>query len=246
MKCREFEKRWNDVLDARLEGLPELERDLEVHASTCERCQSVSARYQLLRQAVAAWGPPPTPSAASLERLRCLSVSPRPRRVVGRWVRLAIPLATAAAVLALAWLDGRWRTDRPIPVRVETCSTARVSSPRPIKSALEEATSATIDLALEASAPAARIGRDFLTLEEEDADPLEASPSEAGIASDDSAASNSATDMLQTVGERVNAGVKPISGSARHAFSFLLGPPPGPEKPPASRSEASGEIGESR
>jgi hypothetical protein len=43
---------------------------------------------------------------------------------------------------------------------------------------------------------------------------------------------SSSRDVLQQVGERVSAGVKPISGSARHAFSFLLGPPPEPAPTP--------------
>jgi len=32
--------------------------------------------------------------------------------------------------------------------------------------------------------------------------------------------------VLQSVEERVSAGVRPLSGSARRAFGFLLGPPP--------------------
>jgi hypothetical protein len=33
-----------------------------------------------------------------------------------------------------------------------------------------------------------------------------------------------AAEVLGAVGERVNEKVRPLSGSARHAFSFLLGP----------------------
>ena len=33
-----------------------------------------------------------------------------------------------------------------------------------------------------------------------------------------------AVEVLQGVGSRVQAGVRPLSGSARHAFGFLLGP----------------------
>jgi hypothetical protein len=228
MTCREFEERWNDVLDARSEGLPEIERALEAHASTCEPCQAISARYQLLRQTVAAWGPPPVPSAGSIERLRNLSVTRKPLRVVGRWVRFGIPLATAAAILALVWIGDLWRPGQPKPDGALVQTSERVSALRPIGSALEQATSATIDLALEASAPAARIGRDVFSPEEEAIDPAEIRLPEAEVAVVEDPVS--ATDLLQTVGQRVNAGVKPISGSARHAFSFLLGPPPGTDR----------------
>jgi hypothetical protein len=223
MNCREFEKRWNEVLDARSDGLADLERDLEAHATTCERCQGVSSRYQLLRQAVSAWGPPPVPSIASRQRLNSLSVPPKPRKVVRRWSRIASPMATAAAVFGLAGIAGFWWLSRPIPQPLGAPSIASTESRRPIESAFEEATSATINLALEASAPAARIGRDVLTFEEASGSSASSEPeTETGLV-----AAVSATDMLQTVGERV----KPISGSARHAFSFLLGPPPEPEKP---------------
>ncbi len=35
-----------------------------------------------------------------------------------------------------------------------------------------------------------------------------------------------ASDVLQQVGDRLAAGVRPLSSTARHAFGFLLGPPP--------------------
>ncbi len=226
MNCDEFEDRWNEVLDARSTGLPEVERLLEAHASTCEQCQATSARYERLRQAVLAWGPAPVPSADSIERLRRLSVPPRSRRLAGRWVRFAIPLAAAAAVLILIRFAGPWRTNPPVPDRIETAPIARVAPPRPIEAALEQATSATIDLALEASAPAARIGRDVLGY---DSAEVEVVPIES-----DEPTPVATADLLQSVGERV----KPISGSARHAFSFLLGPPPGPERRPANIGES--------
>jgi hypothetical protein len=126
-------------------------------------------------------------------------------------------MATAAAVFALAWIGRAWWTGSTPPKNVEIVTIAKPATSRPIELAFEEATSATIDLALEASAPAARIGRDVLSFEEPVAreNPSAADPSTI-----------SATDVLQTMSERV----KPISGSARHAFSFLLGPPPGPDR----------------
>jgi hypothetical protein len=42
-------------------------------------------------------------------------------------------------------------------------------------------------------------------------------------------------DVLRSVGDRVGAGVRPLSGSALHAFGFLLpsGAADAPEAPPA-------------
>jgi hypothetical protein len=97
------------------------------------------------------------------------------------------------------------------------------SDPGPLTDALADATSATWDLAREASAPAARLGRDVLG-----AAALPGSPT-APETPDPSA---SAAVVLRQVGDRVNEGVRPLSGSARHAFSFLLGP--ALDEPPAS------------
>ena len=78
MNCREFEKSWNDLLDAPSAGAPRLEQAMEAHASSCERCRSVSSRYQVLRQAISAWSAPPAPSVGSIERLYELTVPSTP------------------------------------------------------------------------------------------------------------------------------------------------------------------------
>jgi hypothetical protein len=86
-----------------------------------------------------------------------------------------------------------------------------------------DATAATWDLARETSAPAARIGREVVsssafaetgTL----ALPVPALPF-----------------VLPAVGDEVQRGVNPLSGSARHAFGFLLGPALTRETRPPSR-----------
>jgi hypothetical protein len=225
MNCLEFEARWNDVLDARSEGLPDLERDLEAHATTCERCQSISIRYQLLRQAVAVWGPPPVPSIAAVEALRRLSFPSRTSRASRHRSRGLVALAMAAAIFGMAWVSSPWWAGRSPKLTEKSPKIAQVAPTRPIEFALEQATSATIDLALKASAPAARIGRDVLNFDQSETPSVPSSP-EPDVGS--AVAVGSAGDMLQTVGDRV----KPITGSARHAFSFLLGPAPELEKAP--------------
>jgi hypothetical protein len=242
MNCREFGELWDDLLDARWEASSQLERSLEAHASDCSRCRAVSGRYQVLRQAISGLRAP-TPSAESIERLYALTVPaspptipigpPRPRhRLRGSLV--------AAASFALIWLGGGGRpapepSVRPAPGVDSMAGVAR----RPLGLALADATEATLDLAREASAPASRIGREMFGLDEASA-PSTAVPSPA--LADESANESRTTDkpapgLLKAVGDRVVAGVGPISGSARHAFSFLLGPAgkPGPGAAPRKR-----------
>jgi hypothetical protein len=121
--------------------------------------------------------------------------------------------------------------------------------------ALAEATSATWDLARSASEPAARISRDVLDATTQ-GDPR---PNEAGgpsstdppgameglaslsvpMPSLDPLAPDAST-VLQQVGDHLSAGVQPLSSTARHAFSFLLGPPRDRTEPRATGRAASG------
>lgn len=221
MNCGEFEDRWNEVLDARLPGRPALDSVLEAHASACERCRNIATGYQVLHQAVAAWPTPPPASARSLERLAALRVPPAPPVRLHRTPRRFVwfPLASAAAVFGLVWLGGQSRDpDRP-PVPAPAPKPRVVATP-PLNAALAEATEATIGLAREASAPATRIGREVIEYQEAEASTI-ASRSDAA-----EEVASTASEVLQTVGEQVNAGVRPISGSAWHAFTFLLGPAP--------------------
>jgi len=233
VNCREFEQLWDDLLDARSEISSEFEPSLEAHASGCSRCRAISDRYQLLRQAIAKLRPP-TPSAGSIERLHALTLPSDP-------VPISIPIRTArprsglqrslvaAASFALVWLGANgWLAREPResaesgpPTVVPVAPTGRLSL------ALAEATEATLDLAREASAPASRIGHDMIAMRE--LAPATTEPTDAAGTVDEPA-----TGLLKAVGDRVGAGVGPISGSARHAFSFLLGPAGEPE-PATSR-----------
>jgi hypothetical protein len=227
MNCREFEKLWDDLLDARWEPLAHHERTLEAHASGCPRCRALSSRYQLLGQAGSSLRPP-TPSAESIERLYALTVPARPPRITVKVSKrrhyLRGPLAAAAA-FALAWVGGGWWPTHDPALRPAPNTRSASVSRQALGLVLANATEATLDLAREASAPASRIGREVLDLGQ----------SSAPVPDSESTEEPEATpsDLLKAVGERVGAGVKPISGSARHAFSFLLGPPdePGPAVP---------------
>jgi len=223
MNCAGFEDLLDEMLDARSGATPELEHRLDAHASGCPGCRASLVGYQVLRQAVAALEPPPVPSAEATGRLLRLMATvpahhparPRPRVV---WAALA----TAAALLALAWsgTPGLVPAPPPLPGPIARPSPP-VAAPRPLGPALAEARSASIELAREASAPATRIGREVLGGLDEAADlDLDSGPAVADPPGPEP------SEMFHAVGERVNAGVRPISGSARHAFGFLLGPPP--------------------
>jgi hypothetical protein len=235
MNCREFQNRWDELLDARSAPPADLERALESHALACPRCGVLSARNQLLRQAIAALSPP-APSAASIERLYRLTVPSASPTIpigppTGRPRRLAT-MSAAAAAFALAWLGGGWWPSRE-PAGPPTSRLASRAVQRPaLGDALAEATEATLDLAREASVPASRIGREMLDLGRLTTARLDLSPDRAGEARPSVEPDPPAPDLFKAVGERVGAGVKPISGSARHAFSFLLGPPDEPGPPP--------------
>ena len=176
--------------------------------------------YRTLRHALVAWGPPPSvPEGFAdrfLARLDVAEARPASRASVLRawW----IPLALAASLLIAVFLANR-RPDlgggaEPGPSPMPDVASA---PPRPLTDSLAEATSAGWDLARHASAPAARIGRqvfDSASVRLPSATfsrPVQVRP---------------VSGVLQSVEERVNAGVRPLSGSARRAFGFLLGTPP--------------------
>jgi len=232
MKCRDFGRLRDETLDAREEMPPGLDPDFEAHAAVCPSCRTAAAGYQLLAQAMASLPPPPPASDESMARLRALRVPDARPSMVRRHRTALTRLASAASILAMAWLGfaasrGPARPGAgPLVVATPTALVAHPSPrTRPLEAALADATSATLDLALAASAPAARIGREALALQG-------TGPPPAGVGDGPDTPEAGAARLLEGFGERVNARVRPISGSARHAFSFLLGPVSG--APPAA------------
>ncbi len=95
MKCRNFERAWNELIDAEAGGgvekttlktIPrqrshwaaETERALQVHAAECPACRQVAARYQVLQRAIREWGPPPAPPAGLADRILANLEAPMP------------------------------------------------------------------------------------------------------------------------------------------------------------------------
>ncbi|WP_435015665.1 hypothetical protein TA3x_003209 [Tundrisphaera sp. TA3] len=208
MTCDDADRLWHEILDGRGDPRPGPDALLAVHASSCDRCRAASARYRVLSTALLAPRPVPDPSP-DLER-RILDAweagRPRPARPLPRRILWLAP-ALAASILALAWIAARPGPPPPRPSRPEIGIH--------LASALTDATSATIELARGVSAPAARIGMDVLDLDDEAADPSDDDPGDAVRAQD-------AIDLLRLMGDRIDEGARPLSGSALHAFEFLL------------------------
>lgn len=233
MKCRDFERLINEQLDAREAASPEVERALEGHGEVCPSCRATALRYQMLRQAIAALRPP-SPPADFAERFpnprkqsaldaesEVVATAPAFPRLVKFWPSL-LYVAAAASLLLAVWSGVHSsRPARPALPRVGSAS-AKLT-PDPLADALAQATAATWDLARTTSAPAALVGLEILDAD----DPTETTESRVPPVEDDPA-----SEVLQGVGARVDEEVRPLSGTARHAFDFLLGP--APTRPEAS------------
>jgi hypothetical protein len=196
MTCRDFERMWNELLDsetvtdcaagsagAAVRDMAECERVLREHAAGCAACSQVNARYQVLRRAIRAWGPPIAPSTGLADRILAEIQAPTTTawaesRSVGRkrlWPIAAALAATAAAAILVAIalpalnrsLDRRLQDGHPIvlhntPVAPDRDTATIAGDSRALNMALAEATAATWDLARSASEPAARISREVL------------------------------------------------------------------------------------
>ncbi len=207
MTCRDYRRTWDEWLDAR-EGAPaDPPLLLEAHEAACAPCRALGARYRPLRRALAALGPPPAPPAGFADRFGPGGVvavpfaRPTPARRLSRF-------AGAAALLLAGFVAFRMLGHEPGGPRNPVTPPAR-----PLGESLAEATSATWELAREASGPAARIGRGAWV----------AWPSST-IAGGPPPPGMPASKVLGRVGDRVNAGVRPLSGTARNAFRFLIDP----------------------
>jgi hypothetical protein len=188
--CRDFELQWNELLDgcrapdkSRFDrGSSATERVLMDHAARCAACRLKAAKYEALRSAILACGPPPPVPAGLADRILSELKAPtnsawpayatarRPARwtPARRWIAVA---SFAALVVIGVVLDRMMPTGQPIvlhPAPVEERRDRRVepgTGPvdyRALNTALADATEATLDLARAASEPAARIGRQVI------------------------------------------------------------------------------------
>jgi hypothetical protein len=227
MRCDEFDQLCQMQLDARSTADPERDCELDRHAADCPVCRPLYLRYFVLRQVVSA-ATPPVPALGFVER--CLAAYDNEPAVVpfpARFRALAPWAAVAAAAFFAAALFLRGGPRQPITGRLAPAPAivqkTSVEALRPLSESLADATSATLALARETSAPAARIGRHVLS-----ATNLPATDWTVALPASDTG------DMIQSVGSQVEAGVRPFSGTARSAFGFLL-PAVTPASAPAKR-----------
>jgi hypothetical protein len=229
MKCRDFERLINAQLDAREAASAAVERALESHGAACPACRAIALRYQTLRRAIAALGPPPAAPSAFADRFldhweHANDEAAAPARILRFWPAL-LPLAAAAALLVAVGLGVR--SGWPARPGVAPPREARVIDPAALSDALAAATAATWELARSSSTPAARVGLEVLDASElTETTAALALPEEVGPTAE----------ILRDRGGPVNEGVSPLARTARQAFGFLLGPvdapPPAPNPTP--------------
>lgn len=208
MTCQEFRDLWNARLDARSAGLPETIAALDAHSDSCASCHALSAGFHAIAQVE--WPRPIASPDLSAKILASLNAELAPGRNVISF-RAIVLWGTAAAAGLLGFV-----VLRSFVVEDKQHLAERLPNPRPpFAVAFANATSASIDLAREATEPAARVSRHVLD------DAPRPDPSWA-----DRPEARPAGEILQSVGKRVEEEVRPFSISAKRAFGFLLGPSP--------------------
>jgi hypothetical protein len=188
MTCRDYERRWNELIDRDRVGLVPVdpvsddpERALLDHAADCPACRQVGARYQVLRRALQAGFQPPIGPAGLADRVldELSARQPSAWPVYGEikreplWPVLATLFsAIAASMLAIFLLKQLVDRNGPNvpkavlhttpldPTRGDSSVTKTTSvDALKLNTAVADATAATWDLARLASEPAARISR---------------------------------------------------------------------------------------
>jgi hypothetical protein len=249
MNCRDFERTWNELIDASSQssgdahgrGDDQNERVLFQHAATCPACRRWATGYQVLHRAILAWGKAPEPPLGLTDRILAAAEAPLPAsRPTARILRRAISkrwlIAAAASILVLvafgaviSRVNVNLQRDRARLALGAPSSGGGPSKSPGLNEALASASEATWDLARSASEPAARLSQQFLDAASEP-DPRHPSGTLATVSvpSLDSFApdSTAAVETIQQVSDHLASGVRPLSSSARQAFGFLLGPPP--------------------
>jgi predicted anti-sigma-YlaC factor YlaD len=213
MDCHTFESLCQSRFDnwLPLGSLGDL-ADSAAHVSVCESCRETYSRFALLEASVGAWKQRPSSllDPDLTERIVQSALDDRPTLTFTARHRRAL-LATAAllAVSLGLGIGISWTAKRP-----ETPEIASQVGPPPLPEALAEATTATLDLARKTSAPAGRAGSRMIA--------------RAKLPSAPQLSLNvpirPASEMISVLGEDLNRGVKPLSGTARNAFGFLLAP----------------------
>lgn len=254
MRCQDFERIWDDILDAGnpplggrgpdMESPPSTSREQDLlqslrdHAFGCADCRLRMSQFETLRRAIQSWehAPKASPSTDLVDRILPAALNENAKLIPLRnrrlWSRygFAGTAATAAAALLIALYPGHQRP-RPLPGPRPNApkQPPRVDLPA-LNQAIVEASDATWDLAYVASAPAVRLGRHVFDGTGSMSPEADESPGEV------------VSEVLSRFGQEISAGVRPLSDSARRAVKYLKDavPPPGKPSEAAPRPDTKG------
>lgn len=213
MDCQAFESWCEQRFDERRSFASIADApDVAAHVASCSDCQAVASRYGRLEAAIGLWSGTTVLSdglsdrivAAVLDDRRSVSILTIDRRAV---------FAAAALILVALGLGIRHSLIATRPGSVEVVTTP---NPPPLPDALEAARTVTLDLARKTTEPASRVGSRIIAQAKFPTSP------QLSL----SMPVRPASRIISVLGDDVNRGVKPLSGSARNAFGFLLAPWP--------------------
>ncbi len=247
MTCGEFEEALNHLVDAGLwprsggplPGLvttdPARHEALEQHRRRCTLCQRKVRNFERLGRALEAVALP-GPSSALADRITARAHTTRSHRVpVQVWAWRAGVTAVAACLVVMLGLAVLSRA--PVPGH-DPPVVARTNRPGVFGGALADAAVVTLELAREASEPAARLGAPLVARTASAVVPkpsMEVLPSLSLLAPDTGALAG----VLNRVGGRLFDGVRPLSRSARRTFELFAEPMPG-SPPTSARPDSKG------
>jgi hypothetical protein len=224
--CRTYRQLWNLILDRDRDGAaePSLSVEIERHEAACASCRALGVGYRGLVRGLQGWTLPVAAPEGLADRVLARCQEEPVRGTLALFLspaRLAMTSAAAAALLIGVGLGIRYLASPPAsaPISVATREPGRGE----LTEALERATTATLDLAAVTSAPAGRVGRLVLA-----SSGLAGGGEKLAVTTPRPRALDAASDVLRTVGDGVQGGIRPLTGTARHAFGFLLGPSPAP------------------
>ena len=229
LTCREFEARVHQFLDRRSINPISIDAIAARHGSECASCRTKYQEYLLLDRALrsrieAAQSKSHgftdrVPARLGAEEARS------PRRLKFPW---AIVVAAAAGVLVAVVATFQFQAG-PHHIKDQQSKTAfindDISKPATVgrvsnavaplgEDSIAEATSATLELARLASAPAARLGGEWFRTNAVELD--------SHRVVERVSLGRSASKFWRKLGDGVQAGVEPLSSPARRAFGFLL------------------------
>jgi len=213
MDCQDFESWCRRRFDERRSFASTADApDVAAHVASCATCRAAIARYGRLEAAIGLWSGTAVPTAGLSDRIVAAVLHDR-RSVSILTIRRRALFATAALLLVALGLGIRHSL---ISSRSDAVAVVATPNPPPLPDALAAATTATLDLARKTTEPASRVGGRVIAQAK-----LPTSP-QLSL----SMPVRPASRIISVLGDDVNRGVKPLSGSARNAFGFLLAPWP--------------------